>query len=201
MISTQPQKTLERILLAAGTLFIQKSYADVTTAAIAAEAGLTKGALYHHFASKQELYRALLHDYLDHKRLLFQEAINTVAPARERLRRLTDAYLRLPRNERDFMGLVRRDVNVLPTTERAALVKAYQSALPEQVASVLSDAMAAGEIQETDPRLLSWHYVALVEVCLSEYADQLFPTPALRTEHVLNLFFHGAAAGPEALNP
>jgi len=45
--------TINNILEAARTLFTEKQYADVTLKEIAAAAEVTKGALYHHFATKK----------------------------------------------------------------------------------------------------------------------------------------------------
>lgn len=41
-------------------LFVEKSYAETSTPDLVAEAGLTRGALYHHFADKQALFRAVV---------------------------------------------------------------------------------------------------------------------------------------------
>ena len=48
--------TINNILDAARTLFIEKQYADVSLREITQIAGVTKGALYHHFSTKEELY-------------------------------------------------------------------------------------------------------------------------------------------------
>jgi AcrR family transcriptional regulator len=39
-------------------LFAERGYAHVPAAEIVTTAGVTRGALYHHFADKQELFRA-----------------------------------------------------------------------------------------------------------------------------------------------
>src|SRR3954447_13686649 len=47
-------------LIAAGReLFADRGYATVSTEEIVREAGLTRGALYHHFAGKRELFEAV----------------------------------------------------------------------------------------------------------------------------------------------
>lgn len=49
-------KTRQRILDAAQTLFTEHGFADVTTSAISQAAGVTDGALFHHFANKKALF-------------------------------------------------------------------------------------------------------------------------------------------------
>lgn len=52
--------TRKRVLDAAKTLFVAKGYAATGTPEIVAQAGVTRGALYHHFADKRALYLALV---------------------------------------------------------------------------------------------------------------------------------------------
>jgi AcrR family transcriptional regulator len=69
-ISWQAQKsamTRDRILDAAITCFITLGYTNVTTAKVAQSAGVSRGAMLHHFPSKTELIQAAveyLHDKL-----------------------------------------------------------------------------------------------------------------------------------------
>jgi AcrR family transcriptional regulator len=62
--SERRTRTRARILDAAFAVFAREGYYGATLEAIVAEAGLSKGALYYSFDSKQALFRALLEERL-----------------------------------------------------------------------------------------------------------------------------------------
>jgi AcrR family transcriptional regulator len=57
---TRTEATRSLLIEVARRCFAEKGYADTGTPEIVAEAGLTRGALYHHFIDKLELFRAVL---------------------------------------------------------------------------------------------------------------------------------------------
>ncbi len=50
-----PEETVKKILEVSRQLFLEKGYEKATLADIIRETGLSKGAIYHHFASKEEI--------------------------------------------------------------------------------------------------------------------------------------------------
>lgn len=62
-MKTNAQRSLETrtaLIDAARKLFVERSYAGAGTTEIVAAAGVTRGALYHHFADKEALFRAVI---------------------------------------------------------------------------------------------------------------------------------------------
>jgi AcrR family transcriptional regulator len=71
------EQTRTELIAAARALFVEKGYADTATPDIVAAAGMTRGALYHHFEDKKALLRAVV----EHESRLVAEAIEAAPPA------------------------------------------------------------------------------------------------------------------------
>ncbi|MEP7113294.1 MAG: helix-turn-helix domain-containing protein [Ilumatobacteraceae bacterium] len=76
---TDPAETRRRIVAAARHEFAFRGYGAATNRAIAALSGVTTGAVYHHYNSKAELYRAVHADA--HDRVYSQFAATARVPA------------------------------------------------------------------------------------------------------------------------
>jgi AcrR family transcriptional regulator len=57
--------TRDRILAAALDLFIEQGYDKTSLREVAGQVGVTKAALYYHFASKEEIFRTLVEPFSD----------------------------------------------------------------------------------------------------------------------------------------
>jgi AcrR family transcriptional regulator len=185
--------TINNILDAARKLFIEKQYADVSLREITEIAGITKGALYHHFATKEELYLEVIYRCLAEVKETTQTSLERSRgeSCRNRLFLFLASFLNLLPETLAIMRSIRRNINIFAEPARTKLIRAYQAALPEQIKSLLADGMANGEIIPMDPRLLSWQHVAVVEVSLHEYGRQQLGDPEEMAESIVSLFFNG----------
>ena len=81
-----------RLLEQGAELFSRHAYADLSMAAIAREAGISKALLYHYFPSKQAYFAATLQQQADELSALVD--VDPALPPGEQLRRALDAFLR-----------------------------------------------------------------------------------------------------------
>ena len=85
----QKQATRQRILEAAGRRFKQDGIDGAGVAALMSDAGLTNGAFYAHFASKEDLVANVLADQLRAQR----QSVDAQPPDREGLEAFVRSYL------------------------------------------------------------------------------------------------------------
>ncbi|HEU4598741.1 MAG TPA: helix-turn-helix domain-containing protein, partial [Solirubrobacterales bacterium] len=84
----------EALLAAARELFAARGYDSVSTAMVIARAGVSRGAMYHHFASKRELFEALYVEMEDELVIRLGTAAAGASSPLEGLRAGSRAYLR-----------------------------------------------------------------------------------------------------------
>ena len=87
------EATRADLIRAARKLFTEKSYAETGTPEIVAEAGVTRGALYHHFADKQALFAAVVEQEAASVAAEIDHASPPSLSARDALIAGSDAYL------------------------------------------------------------------------------------------------------------
>jgi AcrR family transcriptional regulator len=87
------EATRRDLIAAARKLFTEKSYAETSTPEIVAAAGVTRGALYHHFADKQALFHAVAEQEAEEVAAEIENASPPSLTARAALIAGSDAYL------------------------------------------------------------------------------------------------------------
>jgi TetR/AcrR family transcriptional repressor of uid operon len=156
------QESRERILEAAQLCFAQEGYDATGVAQICRRAGLSKGAFYHHFATKQALFLELLNRWLGTLDTQFA-AIRAKAPSvAEGFARMTevlqhvlnDAGGQLPLFL-EFWNQARREPAVWEAT--IAPYRRYRAYFAEMIA----EGIAQGSLREVDPDVAAGVWVSL----------------------------------------
>lgn len=122
------EATRMALLDAAHGLFAERGYAATSTPEVCAAAGITRGALYHHFADKADLFRAVLAREADAVQAEVEAAAPAGASTREQLLRGSDAYLQAMTTRGRTRLLLVQAPAVLGADEVAALDEANAGA-------------------------------------------------------------------------
>ncbi len=94
------------ILATAKDLFVRKGFAGVTLDDIASGIEFSKGTIYNHFGSKEEIYATILLEHLDILLAELQEAMGTAKDMAGRLWNSMKAYVRFYREHREHFKLL-----------------------------------------------------------------------------------------------
>jgi TetR/AcrR family transcriptional regulator, cholesterol catabolism regulator len=100
------------ILQTARRLFIQQGYTATSMRQIAAETGIGKATIYHHFTDKQAILAEMLNQYTNPSVPILAGAASEPDP-RRRIELVTRASLKFFYENADLLQLVRREVPAL----------------------------------------------------------------------------------------
>ena len=101
---TRARATKERLREAALKLFRAKGFEKTTMRAVAEEAGMSLGAVYYYFPSKEAIVLAYYEDNLAHHRARAREVFASTDDVGARLAAAFDTKLELVRGDRGLLG-------------------------------------------------------------------------------------------------
>lgn len=187
------ESTQERLLGTAAYLFADRGFAAVSMRDIAAAAGITQAAIYHHFTNKEELYFASVRHLLEEKVRPLTQGVEGTGTAEEKLSRLIAGMMRLAVDDpfgriyyrelldgdRARLLALSEDVYVVVKPEFDVLLTAIAPQVDTHLAvvSLIGMILHHAEVIKLGP-LLPWGR--------PEHGD-----PAVLAEHISNLFLRG----------
>ncbi|MHB8763380.1 MAG: TetR/AcrR family transcriptional regulator [Deferrisomatales bacterium] len=182
----------QRIVDTAARVFQQKGYRAATLDDVACELGLTKAALYHYVASKDELLSII---YLQALASFFAEAYEIRGldlPPPEKLRRLVHRHIQHVILENlPMFSVFFSDHSQLPEKEFQE-IRAEKVRYTRVVADLLQEGMAQGHFRPGDPWLGA---CALLGMCNWLYKwyrpGPRTPDPEALADHFLDLLERG----------
>lgn len=199
-LADQYPHTRDRILAAASRVFARYGYDGATLDQVAADAGLTKGAVYWHFASKSDLFLALLEENVRRGSRESAQAVRGRADIPDRVQRLAailadqfaagQANPDWPRLFLEFAASAGRDPAV-----RERLGELY-GATYEIIAGLLRQAQEAGELAaEPDPFALAVLFKSLLDgLLLAWLVDPGRIEPERLIPQLARVLWHGVGA-------
>lgn len=148
MPEPQPKEnTFDRICQSAVRIFSSKGYHKTTMDDIAAEAGLTKGAIYWHFKNKRELFKFLIESRFKELDELISTALSGKASPPSKIQNVFCVCLDYYEKNRDFCALIKvfhSEGIVLIDKEFETWLRNIYARYREMLAAVIRQGMADG---------------------------------------------------------
>lgn len=144
-------KTKDKILKSAFELFLERGLTDVSIDDVMSEVGVTKGAFYYHFKSKEvlliEVINKYLFTYLDEKINALRESPGT---AQEKIRTFLSAPLDFQQRLKEIMGGVDLDFRsffllLMEGVKKFPLLTRRYALHHQDMRSVLQDILEEGK--------------------------------------------------------
>ena len=142
------EETAGRILQAARRLFMAHGYRAVSTRQVAEAVGLTQPALYHHYATKEELYTAVALDEVARLRSGLERIARRAASVRERLHGA--ALFMLTTVDYDFPQMYHDMGTELGEESRQRLGVAFYGGIVAPLASIFAEGQGTGELRDAE---------------------------------------------------
>jgi len=189
----------EHILTIAFKLFFQKGFKEVTMSQLVAESGLSKGAFYHYFSSKEELYNLSMEMFINQFLNGFELKYDDSLTLRENLKGLYKKFTPL----QDHMNSATQESadvlsnyliflqSLMRKPEFRQKLHTYNNNFYIQFDQWIKKAQHRGEInKQLDSMLLGRHLAALMKGVGTLYAfvDQEEP-PEISFARIIDQFF------------
>jgi len=160
------ETTKRKILEAAAKCFSEGGYAKTTMDKIAEEAGVSKGALYWHFKSKEELFVELKQRSIAKVRKQFEKLFAQKKPFNVKLREAIGLYLSslVPEN-REVARLNAEFLAEAPKIPKLNdMLKDQYEMFRGLIASTIGEAIEKGELRrDIDPEIVSMILLAMLD--------------------------------------
>ena len=190
--ATRAEITREMLLSRARQLFTQKGYAEASTDELVRRAKVTKGALYHHYANKLELYRAVVVDMEREVVARIKAAAEANSDSGGRLRAVCRAYLDACIDANLARILVMEAPVVLGWKAWCNIAQEYEVAA---LAKHLDEAVAAGVVRDQPLETMAQVLLGALNTAARVIATAPDPAAArLQVEETIERLLQGLAS-------
>jgi AcrR family transcriptional regulator len=144
----------QAILEAAVQVFSEKGYHNARMEEVAVLAGIGKGTIYEYFASKLQLFQAVLENSVElyYDSIIPEEGI--VLPFEERLCRLIESHVLFCQDNRQLTRIVFWDTEIMDS-ELKDWFLSMRKEKEENLTEIIRQSIHKGELRQLDPYLLT----------------------------------------------
>ena len=183
-----PEETVRKILDTAERLFIEKGYDHASLQEIIEETGLSKGAIYHHFASKEEIFYSVC-DRIGQRNaeILLKVRDNSALNGLEKLRTIFKVSLQPERQAKMFcMMPYLLDNSKFLATEMQSI---FREVAPDFVEPIICQGIADGSIRTDHPKELAEALILLSDIWINPIVQPTTPEEISARCAVFNQLF------------
>lgn len=149
-------QTRQAIVNSALDLFERQGFDGTPVQQITAQAGLTKGAFYHHFKSKLDVLLQIQEEYVDAQLELVDQTVLTEPDPRRRIERIIHGSLQSVSDYRAHVSIFYQERRFL-TGDAFAEVRAKRDILESVLLTAVEDGMASGIFDRRfDPHVVTF---------------------------------------------
>ncbi len=188
--SEQYPEIRENILKCAATVFAKTGYASSTITDIATATGLSRGALYHYFTSKEAILCGILSQHVLEFLGKVEEAMRSSEVAVEQLSAITEAIVSVNSRSPNEQIILLSEINELPDREREMMEKVERKIL-DLLSSLLVRVDVRGKITRANKRVYTMMYLGIINYTFTWYDPNGKVTPAEYAELATDLFLKG----------
>nr|WP_325256988.1 TetR/AcrR family transcriptional regulator [uncultured Oscillibacter sp.] len=185
-----PEETVRKILDTAERLFIEKGYDKTSLQNIIDATGLSKGAIYHHFTSKEDIFYFVC-DRIGQRNaeVLSKVRDDGALNGLEKLRTIFKTSLHPERQAKMFcmMPYLLDNAKFLATEMQSIFVEV----VPEFVEPIIRQGMADGSIHTEHPRELAEAMMMLSDVWINPIVQASTPEEIRARCAIYNQLFEG----------
>lgn len=170
-----PEETVKLILDQALKLFIEKGYESTSIQDIINNlGGLSKGAIYHHFKSKEEIFEAVCQNIANDNAVYYNKIRDDKRKSGcEKLKAMIKSVYSNPSNDAmiAMMGKIMSDPKFLTNQ----ILEIYELVAPKYVQPMIEQGMQDGSIQTDYPKELAEVMITLLNVWINPVIAKTTP--------------------------
>ena len=187
-----------QIIEAAMALFANKGFKGTTTREIACAAGISEAIIFRHFATKEDLYDAIIAHTLEKRFRVWEQEEGLLQPPVDietSLRTFAHAYIRRNCQDPTFIRLMLYSA-LEDHKFRERFTEAYRSPYLTAICDALEEGVRRGTCRSINPRLtIRAFFWTLLHYCISRFVAQT-QSPDLDDEeavvdNLVNVFMRG----------